>query len=97
MRGSPQKDVREQWVETLVRHGKDSSAAHRAVDKVPVGHHLIASRTSVQVSVDRHTPPTDALLLSVPAPTIPPDSHIHLKTRYNDICHDIYQRYYDIF
>ena len=67
--------MREQWVQALVRHGKDSSAAHRAVDKVPVGHHLVASRTSVQVSVDRHTPPTDALLLSVPTPTIPPGSH----------------------
>ena len=67
--------MREQWVQALVRHGKDSSAAHRAVDKVPVGHHLVASRTSVQVSVDRHTPPTDALLLSVPAPTIPPGSY----------------------
>ena len=76
MRGSPQKDrdVREQWVQALERHGKDPSAAHRAVDKVPAGHHLVASRTSVQVSVDRHTPPTDALLLSAPAPTIPPGS-----------------------
>ena len=42
---------------------------------MPVGGHLVASRTSAQQSVDRHTPPTDALLLSVPAPTIPPGSH----------------------
>ena len=68
------QDVRDQWVQALVRHGKDSSAAQRAVDKVPVGGHLVASRTSAQQSVDRHTPPTDALLLSAPSPSIASDS-----------------------
>ena len=77
--------MKNQWVQALVRHGKDSSAAHRAVDKVAVDHHLIASRTSVQVSVDRHTPPTDALLLSVPAPTIPPGSSASGRVAYNDL------------
>ena len=66
--------MREHWVQALVRHGKHSSAARRAVDQVPVGHHLVASRTSMQASVDRHSPPTDALLLSHPSPTIPPGS-----------------------
>ena len=68
-----------------MRHGKDSSAAHRAVDKVPVGHHLVASRTSVQVSVDRHTPPTDALLLSVPPPTIAPGSMASGRAGYAEL------------
>ena len=61
-----------------MRHGKDSSAAQRAVDQVSVGDRLMAGRTRVQVSVNRHqsfsSPPTDEFLLSVPSPTIPPGS-----------------------
>ena len=37
-----------------MRHGKDSSAAQRAVDQVSVGDRLMAGRTRVQVSVDCH-------------------------------------------
>ena len=70
--------MRNQWVQALVDHGKDSSSAQRAVDKVSVGDRLVASRASVQVAVDRHQPPvrppTDTLLLSVPFPTIRPGS-----------------------
>ena len=64
-------------MQALVRHGQDPSAAHRAVAEVPAGHHLLASRTSEQVSVDRPAPPSDAMLLAASVPTIPPGSTAH--------------------
>ena len=78
--------MRAAWEQVLVRHGKAPAAAHRAVAKVPVGHHLVASRSSVQLSVDRHAPPSDAFLLCVPSPTIPPRSFAASgRARYWDL------------
>ena len=66
-------------------HGEDPDAARLAIAQVPSGQLPIGNRTSVQLSMERRTPATDAVLVTAPAPIIPPGSVATGRVGYHDL------------
>ena len=80
-----QQYERREWVKVFVRHNKSTTAAKRAADQVLPGNLPVASCTSVRQSLERCTPATDAALVHLPAPTIPPGSNAMGRISYTDL------------